>query len=86
MTAMGLLLSYMMGRSFAWNWLSLISCVAIIPFTFGLYYIPESPPWLLYNGEEDLAFKSMPTIRYGEYIISKENIFIIDERYCNCNC
>jgi hypothetical protein len=32
---------------------------------FGLYYIPESPPWLVYNEEEDLAFKSMAQIRLG---------------------
>ena len=63
MTALGIVVCYMMGRNVAWNWLSLFSCVAIIPFTFGLYYVPESPPWLVYNGEEDLAFKSMPTIR-----------------------
>ena len=34
-----------------------------MPFTLGLYYIPESPPWLVYNQEEDLAFRSMSQIR-----------------------
>merc|ERR1719431_567536 len=51
----------------AWNWLSLASCLFLIPFTFGLYYVPESPPWLVYNDEEDLAFKSMALIRGEEY-------------------
>ena len=63
MTASGLVLSYALGANLAWNWLSLASLVAIIPFTIGLYYLPESPAWLIYNGEEDLAFKSMPIIR-----------------------
>ena len=51
-------------RSLSWNWLSLAACVFLVPFMFGLYYIPESPPWLVYNEEEDLAFKSMAQIRW----------------------
>ena len=45
--------------------LSLVSCIFLVLFTFGLYYIPESPPWLVYNEEEDLAFKSMAMTRWG---------------------
>ena len=41
----------------------LAALLLLIPFTFGLYYIPESPPWLVYNQEEDLAFRSMSQIR-----------------------
>ena len=63
MTALGIVICYFMGRSLAWNWLSLAALIFLIPFVLGLYYIPESPPWLVYNEEEDLAFKSMPTIR-----------------------
>ena len=44
---------------------SLVSCIFLVLFTFGLYYIPESPPWLVYNEEEDLAFKSMAMIRWS---------------------
>lgn len=65
--AVGILLCYLMGRSLEWNWLALVSCVFLFPFTFGLYFIPESPPWLVYNDEEDLAFKSMVLIRGEEY-------------------
>ena len=64
MTALGILICYLMGRSLAWNWLSLAALIFLIPFVFGLYYIPESPPWLVYNEEEDLAFRSMSQIRY----------------------
>ena len=63
MTALGIVCCYIMGRSLAWNWLSLVSCVFLVLFTIGLYYIPESPPWLVYNEEEDLAFKSMAMTR-----------------------
>jgi len=63
MTALGIVICYFMGRSLAWNWLSLAALIFLIPFTFGLYYIPESPPWLVYNDEEDLAFRSMSQIR-----------------------
>ncbi len=65
--AVGVLLCYAMGRDLEWNWLALVSCVFLFPFTFGLYFIPESPPWLVYNDEEDLAFKSMVLIRGEEY-------------------
>ena len=64
MTALGILICYLMGRSLAWNWLSLAALIFLIPFVLGLYYIPESPPWLVYNEEEDLAFRSMSQIRY----------------------
>ena len=64
---MGILVCYVMGRNLEWNWLALVSCVFLFPFTFGLYFIPESPPWLVYNDEEDLAFKSMVLIRGEEY-------------------
>ena len=67
MTALGIVTCYVMGRSLAWNWLSLGALIFLVPFTFGLYYIPESPPWLVYNDEEDLAFKSMSQIRGEEY-------------------
>ena len=67
MTALGIVTCYIMGRSLAWNWLSLGALIFLVPFTFGLYYIPESPPWLVYNDEEDLAFKSMSQIRGEEY-------------------
>ena len=63
MTALGIVTCYIMGRSLAWNWLSLGALIFLVPFTFGLYYIPESPPWLVYNDEEDLAFRSMSQIR-----------------------
>ena len=63
MTALGIVICYFMGRSLAWNWLSLAALIFLIPFVFGLYYIPESPPWLVYNEEEDLAFRSMSQIR-----------------------
>ena len=63
MTALGIVICYAMGRSLAWNWLSLAALIFLIPFVFGLYYIPESPPWLVYNEEEDLAFRSMSQIR-----------------------
>ena len=72
MTALGIFICYFMGRSLAWNWLSLAALIFLIPFTFGLYYIPESPPWLVYNDEEDLAFRSMSQIRGDEYDASKE--------------
>ena len=72
MTALGIVICYAMGRSLAWNWLSLAALIFLIPFVFGLYYIPESPPWLVYNEEEDLAFRSMSQIRGDEYDASKE--------------
>ena len=72
MTALGIVICYFMGRSLAWNWLSLAALIFLIPFVFGLYYIPESPPWLVYNEEEDLAFRSMSQIRGEEYDASKE--------------
>ena len=61
-----------MGRHLAWNWLALAGAVFLFPFTFGLYFIPESPPWLVYNDEEDLAFKSVVLVRGEEYDASIE--------------
>jgi hypothetical protein len=72
MTALGIVTCYIMGRSLTWNWLSLAALIFLVPFTFGLYYIPESPPWLVYNDEEDLAFKSMSQIRGEEFDASCE--------------
>ena len=63
MTSLGVLCCYTMGRSLAWNWLSLGACAFLVLFTTALYYIPESQPWLLYNQEEELAVKSMALIR-----------------------
>jgi len=72
MTSIGILVCYSMGQSLAWNWLSLASMGFLVPFTIGLYYVPESPPWLVYNEEEDLAFRSMALIRGEEYDASQE--------------
>ena len=35
-------------------------------------FTPQSPPWLVYNDEEDLAFKSMVLIRGEEYDATAE--------------
>ena len=70
--ALGILICYIMGRSLEWNWLALAACLFLFPFVFGLYFIPESPPWLIYNDEEDLAYKSMLMIRGEEYDASIE--------------
>ena len=75
MTALGIVCCYIMGRSLAWNWLSLVSCVFLVLFTFGLYYIPESPPWLVYNEEEDLAFKSMAMTRWNHFLLICKSSF-----------
>ena len=61
-----------MGSHLEWNWLALAGAVFLFPFTFGLYFIPESPPWLVYNDEEDLAFKSVVLVRGEEYDASIE--------------
>ena len=65
--ALGILICYILGRGLEWNWLALAGAVFLFPFTFGLYFIPESPPWLVYNDEEDLAFKSVVLVRGEEY-------------------
>ena len=70
--ALGILICYIMGRSLEWNWLALAACLFLFPFVFGLYFIPESPPWLIYNDEEDLAYKSMLMVRGEEYDASIE--------------
>ena len=70
--ALGILVCYIMGRSLEWNWLALAACLFLFPFVFGLYFIPESPPWLIYNDEEDLAYKSMLMVRGEEYDASIE--------------
>ena len=51
---------------------NMAGAVFLFPFTFGLYFIPESPPWLVYNDEEDLAFKSVVLVRGEEYDASIE--------------
>ena len=80
MTALGIVICYFMGRSLAWNWLSLAALIFLVPFTFGLYYIPESPPWLVYNDEEDLAFRSMSQIRWEKpFIASLEKTLFLEE-------
>ena len=75
--ALGILLCYIMGRSLEWNWLALAACLFLFPFVFGLYFIPESPPWLIYNDEEDLAYKSMLMIRQVSYSIISQEGFIL---------
>ena len=54
-----------MGRSLEWNWLALAACLFLFPFVFGLYFIPESPPWLIYNDEEDLGKMSLNLISWS---------------------
>ena len=55
----------------------------LLPFTLGLYYIPESPPWLVWNQEEDLAVRSMSIIRSDTQLPSAVLTvlcFILEER------
>ena len=55
----------------------------LLPFTLGLYYVPESPPWLVWNQEEDLAVRSMSIIRLDTKLpcsVLTVLCFILEER------
>ena len=64
-----------MGRSLEWNWLALAACLFLFPFVFGLYFIPESPPWLIYNDEEDLGKLFLNSISWSRISIDSVLFF-----------
>jgi len=64
-----------------WSW-SLVSCILIMIHAIGVFFIPESPYFLIRNGKNDEATNSLIKLRGGtdvseEFTVIKVNLKIV---------
>ena len=53
MGALGILLTFILGYWLNWWQLALASAVLVLPFTMGMFLVPESPHWYMSKGTKN---------------------------------
>lgn len=59
----GIFVQFILGKFFTWRLVALISCSLPILTIIALFFVPESPYWLLTKGRVDEAKKSLAWLR-----------------------
>ena len=70
--SIGICLMYLFGYFFPWIVVSWIFVGMVVTQCIGLYFVPESPSWLMGQNNVDEATKSLKSLRGKEYDVSKE--------------
>ncbi|XP_010043132.2 sugar transporter ERD6-like 5 isoform X2 [Eucalyptus grandis] len=74
----GISLIYFLGTVVSWRILALTGCIPCVLQIFGLFFIPESPRWLVKVGQEKEFEATLQRLRGKSVDISQEAIDIID--------
>ncbi|MED4371792.1 sugar porter family MFS transporter [Bacillus licheniformis] len=72
MITIGILLSYLINYAFsdagAWRWMLGLALIPSISLLIGIFFMPESPRWLLTKGKEEKARRVLSKMRGGERV------------------
>lgn len=70
--SLGVMFQYTLGAFINWNWLAGISAlVPILAFVL-MFFMPESPNYLVTHSKRDAAMKSLAKLRGSSYNLGKE--------------
>ncbi|GAB6025928.1 Facilitated trehalose transporter Tret1 [Chamberlinius hualienensis] len=68
----GALLMYIIGTFIRWDWCSIICAMVLTVMAFLLFFMPETPRWLIMQNEKEKAIKKLQWIRGKDAIIANE--------------
>ncbi|CAH1985407.1 unnamed protein product [Acanthoscelides obtectus] len=68
----GILLCYLFGAFYEWKMLALIGAILAVPFLVLIWFIPETPRFLVYRGNEEESRKALQWLRGADTDIEKE--------------
>jgi len=60
---LGLILAYLAGYFFSWDWLALLGCIPPALLLITMIWMPESPRWYLEKNRKSDALKSLLWLR-----------------------
>lgn len=72
MVSVGMLLIYVLARFLDWESATLVCGVLLFPVAATVLFVPESPYWLLKNGREKQALRSLMKLRAPEHDVDAE--------------
>lgn len=72
MVTIGILLSYSLGVFLPWRWLAIASMVPPFALVIGMFFMPETPRYLLSNGQHREARHALRRLRGANANVEKE--------------
>ncbi|GBN15287.1 Facilitated trehalose transporter Tret1 [Araneus ventricosus] len=69
----GVLIAMLLGITIAWSWLAIVGAFLSTSAAFFMYFIPESPPWLIANEKYAEAVESFRALKGGDADILQES-------------
>lgn len=77
--ALGIVFAYAFGAIFQYVTYNVCCCLVIFPFLLSIYFLPESPMWLIHHDRSNQARQSLQTLRGFEYDVEEEIQALVDE-------
>jgi SP family facilitated glucose transporter-like MFS transporter 8 len=75
----GILLSYVLGALMNWRWLAFAFTPFCLVMIVLMFFMPESPPWMLLKDNREGARKALVRLRGPTYLVDRELDFIYHE-------
>ena len=69
---LGIILAYLVGYFFYWDWLALLGCIPSALLFIMMFWMPESPRWYLEKNRKSDALKSLLWLRGSQTGIEDE--------------
>ncbi|KAF8777797.1 Facilitated trehalose transporter Tret1 like protein [Argiope bruennichi] len=69
----GVLIAMLLGITIMWSWLAIVGAFLATSAAFFMYFIPESPPWLIANEKYSEAVESFRTLKGNDVDILQES-------------
>ena len=69
---LGIILAYLAGYFFYWDWLALLGCIPSALLLIMMFWMPESPRWYLEKNRKSDALKSLLWLRGSQSGIEDE--------------
>ncbi|KAK0092452.1 hypothetical protein PV326_001371 [Microctonus aethiopoides] len=77
--SIGIVFVYTVGAYTDYSTFNIACCATLLPFILTIYFLPESPLWLVQNGQIKAAEKSLIILRGNNYKIQKEISLLQEE-------
>ncbi|XP_057309932.1 solute carrier family 2, facilitated glucose transporter member 8-like [Hydractinia symbiolongicarpus] len=68
----GIFLAYLVGFSLSWQWTAMVPVFLIVLMVCAMFFMPETPRWLLANNQRHTAIKELEWLRGPDYDVEEE--------------
>lgn len=75
----GIFFAYTAGAFLDYYMFNIVCCTTLVPFLLGVFFLPETPTWLIHQDRKAEACKVLKTLRGPNCDISSEVTALLDE-------